>query len=90
MGADSSNVRQLFQTDLKDFKQKAQIVSSASMPYLGMALVVCKFPSKDVQVLNSQAADELLNIKGIKASFVLGKNEEDMVSFSSWRSHGGT
>ena len=83
MGADSSNVRQLFQTDLKDFKQKAQIVSSASMPYPGMALAVCKFPSKDVQVLNSQAADELLNIKGIKASFVLGKNEEDMVVMSA-------
>ena len=44
---------------------------------------VCKFPSKDVQVLNSQAADELLNIKGIKASFVLGKNEEDMVVMSA-------
>ena len=83
MGADSSNVRQLFQTDLKDFKQKAQIVSSASMPYPGMALAVCKFPSKDVQVLNSQAADELLNIKVIKASFVLGKNEEDMVVMSA-------
>lgn len=83
MGADSSNVRQLFQTELKDFKQKAQIVSSASMPYPGLALAVCKSPSKDVQVLNSQAADELLNIKGIKASFVLGKNDEDVVVMSA-------
>ncbi len=83
MGADSSNVRQFFKTDIKEFKQKAQIVSSARMPYPGMALAVCEQQTKDVHIINSQAADELLNIKGIKASFVLGRNEEGTVVMSA-------
>ena len=31
--------------------------------------------NRDAQIINSQVADELLNIKGVKASFVAGKND---------------
>jgi c-di-AMP phosphodiesterase-like protein len=36
-----------------------------------------------VQVINSRAADEMLNIKGVKASFVVGENDEGLTVISA-------
>ena len=35
---------------------------------------ICEGYNREAQIINSQVADELLNIKGIRASFVAGKN----------------
>lgn len=83
MGADTVNVRQFFQTDIDSFKLRSQIVSSATIPIPGIAIARCKGRHVDVQVTNSQAADEMLNIKGIKASFVIGENEEGFTVISA-------
>lgn len=83
MGADTANVREFFQTDIESLKQRAQIVASATMPFTGIALAKCEGRHVDVQVINSKAADEMLNIKGIKASFVLGENEEGITIISA-------
>ena len=83
MGADSANVRQYFQTDLDALKLRSQIVASAVMPFPGIAMAKCEGQHVDVQVTNSRAADEMLNIKGIKASFVIGENEEGTTVISA-------
>lgn len=83
MGADTVNVRQFFQTDIDSFKLRSQIVSSATIPIPGIAIARCKGRHVDVQVINSKAADEMLNIKGIKASFVIGENEEGFTVISA-------
>ena len=83
MGADTATVRQFFQTDLNAIKQRAEIVSGSTMPYPGIAMAICKGKQIDVQVINSQAADEMLNIKGVKASFVAGENEEGITVISA-------
>ena len=36
---------------------------------------LCPGENQNSQIVNSQVADELLTIKGVKASFVAGKNE---------------
>lgn len=83
MGADTASVRQFFQTDLDDFKQRADIISNSILLPSGIAISSSAGKHTDVQVLNSQAADELLNIKGVKASFVVGENEEGITVISA-------
>ena len=83
MGADTAIVRQFFQTDINSLKQRAGIVSNSTMPYPGIAMAKCEGRNLDVQILNSQAAEEMLNIKGIKASFVAGENEEGITVISA-------
>ncbi len=83
MGADTASVRQFFQTDINSLKQRSKIVSSATMPVPGIAVAKCEGKHIDVQVINSRAADEMLNIKGVKASFVIGENEEGLTVISA-------
>ncbi len=83
MGADTAIVRQFFQTDIDVIKQRSVIVSSATMPLPGIAIAKCGGKHLDVQVINSMAADEMLNIKGVKASFVVGENEEGLTVISA-------
>lgn len=83
MGADTASVRQFFQTDMDSLKQRSKIVSSAVMPLPGIAIAKCEGKHADVQVINSRAADEMLNIKGVKASFVVGENDEGLTVISA-------
>lgn len=83
MGADTASVRQFFQTDIGTLKQRSKIVSSAIMPLPGIAIAKCEGKHTDVQVINSRAADEMLNIKGVKASFVVGENDEGFTVISA-------
>jgi c-di-AMP phosphodiesterase-like protein len=83
MGADTANVRQFFQTDIDSLKLRSQIVSSAITPLPGIAIARCKGRHADVQVITARAADEMLNIKGIKASFVVGEDEEGFTVVSA-------
>ena len=71
-GADVTRVRKLFREDAVEYKAKADAVSQAEI-YRGIfAISTCS--SEDIQsptIVGAQAANELLNIRGIKASFVL-------------------
>ena len=71
-GADVTRVRKLFRDDVMEYKAKADAVSQAEIYRNCYAISTCT--SEDVQsptVVGAQAANELLNIKGIKASFIL-------------------
>lgn len=71
-GADVTRVRKLFREDAVEYKTKADAVSQAEIYRGNYAISVCS--SEGVMsptVLGAQAANELLNIKGIKASFVM-------------------
>ncbi|QOX64917.1 DHH family phosphoesterase [Anoxybacterium hadale] len=83
MGADTAIVRQFFQNDMDVLKQRSKIVSSTTMPLTGIAMAKCEGKHLDVQVINSMAADEMLNIKGVKASFVVGENEDGLTVVSA-------
>ena len=71
-GADVTRVRKIFRDDAAEYKAKADAVSQAEIYRDFYAISVCT--GVDVAsptVVGAQAANELLNIKGIKASFIL-------------------
>lgn len=71
-GADVTRVRKLFRDKMEDYKARAAAVREAEVYKKSFAISVC--PSEGVEsptVVGAQAANELLNIIGIKASVVL-------------------
>ena len=71
-GADVTRVRKLFRENANEYKAKADAVSQAEIYKKSFAISTCS--SEDIQspnIVGAQAANELLNIKGVKASFVL-------------------
>lgn len=74
-GADTASVRQFFQTDMDFFKLRASIIAEAEILPKGIAFSVCYGQHANIQILTSQAADELLNIQDIRASFVIGTSD---------------
>lgn len=71
-GADITYVRKLFRDDMPSYKAKAEILQSAEIfrgEYAIATYENAKVPSPTI--IGAQAANELLNIAGIKASFVL-------------------
>lgn len=70
LGADTITVKQLFANSMETQKAKSEIVKSAVM-YNECAIGVVDFETDDVRIVAGQAADELLNIDGVNASFVL-------------------
>ncbi len=76
-GADTIDVKKLFSSDLESYIKKAEIIRSAEVVE-NIAIAVC--PSEiDDNIIAAQAADELLNITGIMASFVLVKIENEVL-----------
>ena len=85
LGADTVAVKQLFANSMQTQKAKSEVVKSAAM-YNECAIGVVDFQVDDVRIVASQAADELLNIDGVRASFVLFKTE-NVINISA-RSYG--
>jgi c-di-AMP phosphodiesterase-like protein len=82
-GADVTRVRKMFREDLDTYKRKAEAVSQAQMYLDEFAISIC--PSEGVpnpSVLGAQVANELLDIQGIRASFVL-TDMHDMIYISA-------
>lgn len=69
-GADTVTVKNFFASTLEAKKKRGQIVLNAKN-YHGCAIAVADFEDKDLRILSSQAADELLTISEVNASFVL-------------------
>jgi c-di-AMP phosphodiesterase-like protein len=78
-GADTAVVRQYLQSDMEDFRQRAGIISNAEVLSDGIAVSRNEGRHENAQIINAQAADELLDIKGIKASFVIGETNDEVV-----------
>ncbi len=71
-GADVTRVRKMLRDDAKEYKAKAEAVGNAEIYKNAYAISTC--PSDGLQsptVVGAQAANELLNINGMKASFVI-------------------
>lgn len=69
-GADTVRVKKMFANSLESQKQRNEILAS-SQNYRGCAIASTDLRVPDVRIIASQAADELLNISDVDASFVL-------------------
>ncbi len=76
-GADTVSVKKMFSNTLDNYKQKAQLVSGAEL-YKGCAIATSNWDFDDLRIAAAQAADELLSIQGVKASFVLYRTGQDV------------
>lgn len=71
-GADVTRVRKMFRDDVFDYRAKADAISRAFVFREAFAISACKAgEAHNPTIVGAQAANELLNITGIKASFVL-------------------
>ena len=77
MGADTVEVKKLLQNDFQDTMAKYQIIRSARL--YRQEIAVAALNSTTTRVLAAQAADDLLNISGITASFVLYPDGDTVV-----------
>ena len=71
-GADMTRVRKMFREDLADYTAKAKAISEAELFMGAFAISIC--PSEGLAsptIVCAQAANDLLGIVGVKASFVL-------------------
>lgn len=70
-GADITRVRKMFRDDIESYRAKAEAVRLAEVYRSEYAIAECPSDIDSPTVLGAQTANELLDINGIKASFVL-------------------
>lgn len=78
-GADTTVTRLLVQDDLKTYKAKTDIVRSAEIIENGFAVSACPEGVDKASLIAAQAADALLTIRGVKASFVLSHVDDNVL-----------
>ena len=77
LGADTTEVKKLLQNDFQGTMAKHQIIKSSRL--YRQEIAIAALNTTTTRVLAAQAADELLNISGITASFVLYPDEDQVI-----------
>ena len=79
-GADPTMVRHLFSEDIELVKTRAKLLSSAEIFHDGICMSYGVLPdSGKSSIAVAQAADTMLNMEGVKASFVLGQLGDEVI-----------
>lgn len=81
MGAQTQAVKKLFNSSLESYAYRAQLVTDAEL-YMGCAVVVADELPEHMDVVIPQAANDLLTIDGVEASFV-AVNTGSQISISA-------
>jgi len=76
-GADTGEVKKFFQSNLDETLIRYNIIRNAEMYHDTVAIAAIDYPVK--RVAAAQASDELLNVSGVAASFVLFPNGEQVI-----------
>lgn len=75
-GADITRIRKLFRTDLDEYKVKAEAIQNTEIFMKSYAIALCNANQcESPTIVGAKIANELLDIEGIKASFVLTEFE---------------
>ena len=82
-GADTVSVKTLFQGDMETFRVKADAMNRLKVIGDCAALTYCEKTMENPQLAASKIADELLNLKGIQASFVLAEDFSEEIQVSA-------
>ena len=85
MGADTVKVRRLFASSMESYQIRSRLIASAEV-YCRCAIAFSTISNADLRVAAPQAADELLGIAGVDASFVMYELDEQV--YISGRSMG--
>jgi c-di-AMP phosphodiesterase-like protein len=82
LGADTVSVKSLFANSFESYKKKIAIVSSAGI-YNKCAIAYSPELSGNIRLIAPQAADEMLGISGVAASFVVFRSQQNEISISA-------
>lgn len=82
LGADTVEVKRLFATSMNAYQERCKVVSSATV-YRHCA--ICQVGEKidEIKMVSAQAADELLSIEDVDASFVFYYESDNVVAYSA-------
>lgn len=78
-GADIGTVKLMFQDDMQTYRNRARVVENVLVMDHSIAISICPHDMPNATLIAAQAADELIGIKGIQASFVLAEDNGDIV-----------
>ncbi len=81
LGADTVNVKMLFNNSVECYRQKSELIASATV-YRGCAVATANKVMPEMRVAAPQAADELLGVTDVKASFVIAKTSNDEIALN--------
>ena len=81
-GVDIIKVKKWFQSDLESYNKIAEIVKKAEIIRETIGISTYEVQEKDTSLICAKAADELLTIGNITASFVLGNMEDGKICIS--------
>lgn len=82
LGADTVNVKGLFANSIESYRQRAALVSRAEI-YKRCAIASTTIFSPEMRLVAPQAADELLGIENVDASFVYYRSNTDEIYVSA-------
>ncbi|MGN1033810.1 MAG: DHH family phosphoesterase [Intestinibacter sp.] len=84
IGADTVETKMLFKSNVEDFIARADIIKNTKIINKRICIAYSESEISNINVVIAKAADELLNVKNVEASFVLGhKNETVFISARS-------
>lgn len=82
-GADITEVKRFFQVSQENFKSKAAAIAEAEFSEDGVAYAITEGTTNNTLIINAQVADELMTVKGNKATFAFGRNERGQTVVSA-------
>ncbi len=82
-GADTVLVQRVLKEDLGEYISKAEIIKHARVVMGGVAIAVTEDGRQFPQLLIAQAADTLLNMTDVNASFVIGSRPDGLTAISA-------
>ena len=84
IGADTVETKMLFKSNVEDFIARADIIKNTKIINKRICIAYSESEISNINVVIAKAADELLNVKNVEASFVLGhKNDTVFISARS-------
>ena len=84
IGADTVETKMMFKSNVEDFIARADIIKNTKIINKRICIAYSESEISNINVVIAKAADELLNVKNVEASFVLGhKNDTVFISARS-------
>ena len=82
MGADTVEVKRMFATSMSAYQERCKVVAAAQI-YRHCAICGVEEKIQEIKMVSAQAADELLGIEDVDASFVFYYESDDVVAYSA-------
>ncbi len=81
-GANTVEVKKLFSVNVEQINGENDIIKNA-ITYKNCIISIADKKIENLRVITAKAADDMLNISGVKASFVISKIKDDLVNISA-------